>query len=414
MPSDLFLLFEAPFFAAINCGVFIAYLIVPAVRNVAGYPAAISLGLAMLFLSLVLLVSGRPWYRMVPPTGKSMYSIIVGVVAAADPCYCLRKRTPAVYESNPSAQAVPVPERAQGIVVSGEASPLLGVVATPAHTHATGLIADARDACKDKLLPESVTNSVTAKLEDSSAPVVTSRPKSSWLERARGTVADADIDGTARVFRLLPVFACLPVFWMLDDSQDSIWTLQRRSMDLCAGGVCIAVEQLGAVNPFLVMVLVPLFSNVIFPVLYAQPLAWLRPHPIRQMAIGMQLAALAFVGSAALQSRIDASGPGTVPVLLQIPQIFVLTLAEVLISATGLEFAYSQAPPAFKGSIVAVYYLSIALGDFIAAAVYSSLASILSSAQVLLVYASLMSATGIVFLAVAYSYLSASASDTPR
>ena len=30
-----------------------------------------------------------------------------------------------------------------------------------------------------------------------------------------------------------------------------------------------------------------------------------------------------------------------------------LTLGEVLVSATGLEFAYSQAPPAMKGAIMA-------------------------------------------------------------
>jgi POT family proton-dependent oligopeptide transporter len=193
---------------------------------------------------------------------------------------------------------------------------------------------------------------------------------------------------------------------MLDDSQDSVWLLQRRAMNLCAGGFCIAAEQLGAVNPLLIMTLVPLFNVVIFPGLHAQPYSWLRPKPVRQMAVGMQLAALAFVGSAALQSHIDASPPNSVPFLWQVPQIILLTTAEVLVSATGLEFAYSQAPPSFKGSIVAVYYLSNACGDLIAAAVYSSLSAALS-VQLLLLFAGLMAATVLVFIAVAAAYVAA-------
>lgn len=46
----------------------------------------------------------------------------------------------------------------------------------------------------------------------------------------------------------------------------------------------MAVEQLGALNPVLIMGLVPLFNMAIFPLLYSLPpwLAWLRPSPLRQ------------------------------------------------------------------------------------------------------------------------------------
>ncbi len=40
-----------------------------------------------------------------------------------------------------------------------------------------------------------------------------------------------------------------------------------------------------------------------------------------------------------------------------------LTLGEVLVSATGLEFAYSQAPPAMKGAIMAFWNLSVTVGN---------------------------------------------------
>jgi POT family proton-dependent oligopeptide transporter len=40
-----------------------------------------------------------------------------------------------------------------------------------------------------------------------------------------------------------------------------------------------------------------------------------------------------------------------------------LTSGEVLVSATGLEFAYSQAPLSMKGVIMAFWYLSVTVGS---------------------------------------------------
>ena len=41
-------------------------------------------------------------------------------------------------------------------------------------------------------------------------------------------------------------------------------------------------------------------------------------------------------------STFQDSNPNTVSILLLIPQFAVITIAEVLISVTGLEFAYTQ------------------------------------------------------------------------
>ena len=78
----------------------------------------------------------------------------------------------------------------------------------------------------------------------------------------------------------------------------------------------------------------------------------------------------------------------------------------VLVSATGLEFAYSQAPASFKGSILALYYVSIAAGDLMSAVIYSSL-SFLSSIYLLILYAGLMSVSGVLFIVAAYFYVPA-------
>ena len=42
-------------------------------------------------------------------------------------------------------------------------------------------------------------------------------------------------------------------------------------------------------------------------------------------------------------------------------------LAEILVSITGLEFAYTQAPRSAKSTLMSVWFLTIALGNFVVA-----------------------------------------------
>jgi POT family proton-dependent oligopeptide transporter len=50
-------------------------------------------------------------------------------------------------------------------------------------------------------------------------------------------------------------------------------------------------------------------------------------------------------------------------VVWQILPYILLTLGEVLVSATGLEFAYSQAPAPMKGAVMAFWSLSVTVGN---------------------------------------------------
>ena len=47
----------------------------------------------------------------------------------------------------------------------------------------------------------------------------------------------------------------------------------------------------------------------------------------------------------------------------QILPYVLLTFGEVLVSATGLEFAYSQAPQSMKGVIMSFWYLAVTIGN---------------------------------------------------
>ncbi|GMT35284.1 hypothetical protein PFISCL1PPCAC_26581, partial [Pristionchus fissidentatus] len=54
-----------------------------------------------------------------------------------------------------------------------------------------------------------------------------------------------------------------------------------------------------------------------------------------------------------------------VNILWQVPQIVVLTAAEILFSITGYEFAYSQCAPSMKSIVQALWLLTTAIGDSI-------------------------------------------------
>jgi hypothetical protein len=63
----------------------------------------------------------------------------------------------------------------------------------------------------------------------------------------------------------------------------------------------------------------------------------------------------------AIQLAID--GGDAVSITWQVLPYVLLTFGEVLVSATGLEFAYSQAPLSMKGVIMAFWYLSVTVGN---------------------------------------------------
>ena len=50
-------------------------------------------------------------------------------------------------------------------------------------------------------------------------------------------------------------------------------------------------------------------------------------------------------------------------ILWQLPQLFLITVAEILVSVTGLEYSYEKAPEAMRASVSALYLLTTAVGD---------------------------------------------------
>jgi POT family proton-dependent oligopeptide transporter len=109
------------------------------------------------------------------------------------------------------------------------------------------------------------------------------------------------------------------------------------------------------------MTLIPLFSLGVFPFLERRGVDL---SPLRKMTAGMFITVLSFGAAAIVQTTLDAGGAPP-NVLWQIPQYVLLTTGEVLVSVTGLEFSYTQAPRAMRSTIMSLWFLAVALGNLL-------------------------------------------------
>jgi POT family proton-dependent oligopeptide transporter len=184
------------------------------------------------------------------------------------------------------------------------------------------------------------------------------------LERARGKHADAAVDSVRAVLRILIVFALVTPFWSLFDQKASTWILQGNEMRVphevwwWPSWLVKEPAQMQALNPLLVMLIIPFNNIVLHPLL--RRLGY-EPTALRKMGWGIAISGLSWVGAGLIQLSIDG-GASTSLAWQTLPYIL-LTFGEVWVSATALEFAYSQATLAMKGVIMAFWYLSVTFGN---------------------------------------------------
>jgi POT family proton-dependent oligopeptide transporter len=139
--------------------------------------------------------------------------------------------------------------------------------------------------------------------------------------------------------------------------------LQAEDMNLRWLGMDWLPSQIQVLNPILVMVLIPLFQFVLYPAINRV----FRMTPLRKIGIGLFVMTAGFGLSAVVQGWID--GGAKPSIAWQFVAYCIITSAEVMVSITGLEFSYSQAPKTMKSVIMAVWLLSVSLGNYVTAAV---------------------------------------------
>jgi POT family proton-dependent oligopeptide transporter len=184
-------------------------------------------------------------------------------------------------------------------------------------------------------------------------------------------------EGKKAIGRISVVFAFIIVFWSLFDQIGTTWLIQAKSLDRMIpegvpliGGLELLPAQIAAVfNPLFILLLIPVFNYGIYPLIdRVFPLS-----PLRKIGIGLFTMSAAFSMVAVVQMSVDA---GNTPHMgWQILACAFLTCAEVMVSITGLEFAYTQAPRQMKSFILSLFLLTVSLGNFLTSGVTWALTS---------------------------------------
>ncbi len=180
--------------------------------------------------------------------------------------------------------------------------------------------------------------------------------------------------GKKAILNLSIMYIFIAVFWSLFDQTGSSWVIQAEKMDKFVNLGFVKFEllasQIQAINPLLILIFVPLFSYYVYPkVNKIWPLT-----PLRKISTGLYITAGSFAMIAIAQHLIDAGG--TPSIMLQFFAYMILTIAEIMVSITGLEFSYTQAPNTMKSFIMGLWLLSVSLGNLIAALVNQFVSSL--------------------------------------
>lgn len=178
-------------------------------------------------------------------------------------------------------------------------------------------------------------------------------------------------DERSRVVSFIPMFIGSVAFWALFQQQFTVLTIYsdtRLDRDLglpFIGDWTMPISWVQSFNPFFIIILAPVFAAL-----------WTklgRRQPVTPTKFGL---GIALMGAAFLLFLPMADVEG-VPVLWTALIMLVATCGELMLSPVGLSLATKLAPKAFPVMMVALFYLSVAVGT----ALSGSLAGFYSEAN---------------------------------
>lgn len=186
-----------------------------------------------------------------------------------------------------------------------------------------------------------------------------------------------DRGGAIALGKLCIIFIFVAMFFALFYQSESAWVLQAKRLELrwlwlpawgAERGLYLKPmiwrpAQMQAANPFLILILIPAFSYVIYPALNR---LW-PMTPLRRIGLGMFLTAGSFLVPVWIEIQLKNGAQPSIG--WQFFAYIFLTAAEVMVSVTALEFAYTQAPKKMKSLIQSINLLSISLGNVFSAVV---------------------------------------------
>jgi len=182
------------------------------------------------------------------------------------------------------------------------------------------------------------------------------------LDVAKGPFNPEKVEGTKAVWRVLAVFAFVPIFWAMWDQSESEWVQQgafcNRLIDLGFTKFTVLAGQVQTVNPVFLLIFIPVFTYGVYP--FFDKIG-IKTTPLRRIGAGLFTTGASFVIIALIQESIDHGGHPSI--WWQVLAFIILSAGEVMVSITGLEYAYTQAPISMKSTMSAIWLLTVAAGN---------------------------------------------------
>ncbi|NNM44975.1 oligopeptide:H+ symporter [Knoellia koreensis] len=159
-----------------------------------------------------------------------------------------------------------------------------------------------------------------------------------------------------RVLAFIPMFLASAVFWSLYQQQFTVVTIYSdKRLDRNLFGWEMPVSWVNSINPVFIIVLAGVFAALWTRLGDRQP-----STPVK-FGLGTLLMGVAF-----LVFLLMPAGDHSVPLLGLVLILLVFTIAELLLSPVGLSLATKLAPARFTTQMVALFFLSVALGTAMA------------------------------------------------
>ncbi|PIN19647.1 H+/oligopeptide symporter [Handroanthus impetiginosus] len=214
-----------------------------------------------------------------------------------------------------------------------------------------------------------------------------------WLDRA-AVITDTDMEGTNKpnpwrlatvhrveelktIIRLLPIWAAA-ILLVASHSHLSSFTIQQaRSMDRhLSPSFQIPPATMSIFSTLTVLICLPLYERLFVP--FARRFT---KNPtgvtcLQRMGIGFGINIFATIASALFEIKRKAVAAdhnlldkptAVIPIIVfwLVPQYFLHGLSEVFMSVGHLEFLYDQSPESMRSTAAALYWIAIAIGNYI-------------------------------------------------
>jgi proton-dependent oligopeptide transporter, POT family len=184
---------------------------------------------------------------------------------------------------------------------------------------------------------------------------------------------DRFVEHVKRALVACRVFCFYPIYWVVYGQFSNNMVTQAGQMQ----GHGIPNDLMQNFDPISIIVLIPILEILVYPCMRKLRFPF---RPITRISLGFVVASLAMTYAAIVQHLIYSAGPcyeaplcsvsqvdgvaqgNRIHIAVQTPAYILIGISEIFASVSGLEYAYTKAPPSMKSFVQSVYMLTNAVG----------------------------------------------------